>query len=141
MNQTPPRTTAFVEEQRLAMRLPQVQLPIRQSEWEHLRLILRRCKMRDRNFDGPLWAAVSIAATALFSTCGFAIVKECPEWLMRVGTALALAAGVLAIALAIVRRMFHADKCASIEDALSFMDECEGAFSSKAESVTKNPQP
>jgi hypothetical protein len=124
----PPPKTTFVEEQHLAMRLPQVQLPIRQSDWEHLRLLLRRCKTRERNFDGALWAAVSIAATALFSTLGFSVVRDTPEWLMRTAIAISLAAGAVAVVLAVVNRVFRSDKSASLDEALSYMEEFERAF-------------
>lgn len=127
MTVVPPHQT-FVEEQHLALRVPQVQFPIRQSEWEHLRLILRRCKTRERSFEGPLWAAVSIAISATLSAFALLVAKETPEWIMRSTIAIAAAAAVAAIILALVQRVFSVQQTASVDDALQFMVECEHAF-------------
>jgi len=125
---TPPVKKTFVEETHLAMRIPQLQLPIRQNEWDHLRLLLRRCKSRERNFAGALWSAVSIAATSLFSTFGFMQAKDAPEWLMRTGISVTVAASAVAIVLAIINRIFRAERLGSVDDALASMIECERAF-------------
>jgi uncharacterized protein with gpF-like domain len=124
----PPLKTTFVEEQHLALRVPQVQFPIRQSEWGHLRLILLRCKSRERSFEGSLWGTTSIAISATLATFGFMLVKATPEWIMRTSIAIATAAGVAAVILAIVQRLVRIQKVTSIDDALEFMEECEHAF-------------
>lgn len=122
------RRTRFVEEQHLATRVPQVHLPIRQSEWDHLRFLLERCKTRERSFGAAFWAAVSIAATALFSTVGFTLVEKVPEWIMRTSVAVTACAVVATVILGVVDHMFATEKVASLEDALKFMQQCQDAF-------------
>ena len=130
MSATTPQNTVFVEEQHLVMRAPQVQFPIRQSDWEHLRSLLLRCKTRERNFSGAFWGAASIAVTALFSTFGFGLVPNVPEWVMRASIAVTVGSAVAAFVLRIVHHIFAAEKSGSVDDALLFMSECEQPFQS-----------
>ena len=137
----PPLKTTFVEEQHLALRVPQVQFPIRQSEWEHLRLILLRCKGRERTFDGALWGTTSISISATLATFGFMVVKAAPEWIMRTSIAIATGAGVAAVVLGIVQRLVRTQKVTSIDDALQFMEECEQAFGYNGVGGSSSPKP
>lgn len=122
------RRTRFVEEQRLAIRLPQVQLPIRQSEWQHLRVLLQRCSRRERSVTGAFWSAISVATSGAFTILGLVVVPAVPEWLMRTAIAATVGAAAAAVILGVLQRVFRSERSASIEDALNFMQECENAF-------------
>lgn len=128
MTTTAPRRPKFVEEVKLATRSPQRQLPIRQSEWDQLRRLLERCKTRERSFAGGFWSAISIGATALFSTVGFTLVQKTPEWIMRTSISVTVSSVLLAVVLGFVDRMFKKDKTASVEDALLYMQTCQDGF-------------
>ena len=107
------------------MRLPQVNFPIRKSDWEQLRALLKRCESTERTFAGAFWATLSIGVSGLFATGGFAIVPNVPEWLMRTSLTVTGAAFAAAIVLGAVERRYAADHRGSVQDALAFMQTCE----------------
>jgi hypothetical protein len=118
----------FLEEQHLAARLPQIQYPIRRSDWEHIRLLLRRCSARERSFESAFWSSVSIATTAFLSTLAFAVAPRTAEWVIRVSISITVASAVAAVTLSLIERGFKTYRSTSVEEALLFMEECEEAF-------------